>query len=212
MPESEFIFSKSIVTRFSHDLAGVISAISNSLSLLDELGGGDPETLKLAADNADILMGRLRFFRAAFGNEGPLTDIAVTQRIFEDYLKTLENKAVHYTCVWRTDQELPIFIFRLILLSGLIAAECLPRGGQILIRAQAGSRQVYLEAEGQNVSLDPKIQATLNDYADGVSSSKLMPLIFLQKCLAEQDWQISVTDHNEKAVILLSEKRLIVDG
>ena len=180
MPENDFIFSKSIVTRFSHDLAGVVSAVSNSLSLLDELGGADQETLKLAADNADILMGRLRFFRAAFGNEGPLTDIAVTQRIFEDYLKTLENKAIHYACVWQTDQELPIFIFRLILLSGLIAAECLPRGGQITIQAQAGNRQIRVEASGKNAAPDPQMQTVLDGRIEDVSSAKLMPAVFLQ--------------------------------
>ena len=200
VPENDFIFSKSIVTRFSHDLAGVISAVSNSLSLLDELGGADQETLKLATDNANTLMGRLRFFRAAFGNEGPLTDIAVTQKIFEDYLATLENRAIRYTCVWQTDRELPIFVFRLILLGGLLAAESLPRGGTITIQAQAGSRRIYLEADGSSAAL-PSVSE------EEPFSPKAMPFLFLKKCLAEQEWQISCSCQDNRTIIELSEKR-----
>ena len=206
MSQKEFVFSKSAITRFSHDLAGVISAVSNSLALLDELGGADRETLKLAADNADILMGRLRFFRAAFGNEGPLTDLNVTQRIFEGYLATLENRAVHYDCVWQTDSELPIFIFRLILLGGTMAVESLPRGGRITVQARAGSRRICFEAEGKTAVLDPVIQAALDGSLQDVSSPKAMPAVFLQECLFEQGWQASVSYQDGKTLLVLSEK------
>lgn len=201
MPEDDFIFSKSIVTRFSHDLAGVISAVSNSLSLLDELGGADQETLNLATENANILMGRLRFFRAAFGNDGPLTDIAVTQRIFEEYLTTLENRAVRYTCVWQTDRELPIFIFRLILLGGMFAAESLPRGGKITIQAQAGHRRIYMEAVGKSAAI-PSAYTQEEEL-----SPKAMPVLFLKKCLAEQGWQTSFSCQDEKVMIELGRRQ-----
>ena len=207
MAENDLVFSKSVVTRFSHDLAGVISAISNSLSLLDELGGGDEETLKLATDNADILLGRLRFFRAAFGNEGPLTDMGVTQKILEDYLKTLENRAIHYECVWQTDHELPIFVFRLILLAGAVAAESLARGGRITIQARAGDRRICVEAEGKNAAFDQQIQSVLNGREEDLFSPKTMPAMFLKKSLADQGWQLSVAGHSEKTVIILCEKQ-----
>ncbi|MBR4127312.1 MAG: hypothetical protein IKR09_07045 [Alphaproteobacteria bacterium] len=206
MSQKEFAFSKSAITRFSHDLAGVISAVSNSLALLDELGGADQETLKLAADNADILMGRLRFFRAAFGNEGPLTDLNVTRRIFEGYLATLENRIVHYDCVWQTDSELPIFIFRLILLGGTMAVESLPRGGRITVQARAGRRRICFEAEGKTAVFDPAIQAALDDSLQDVSSPKAMPAVFLQECLFEQGWQASVSYQDGKTLLVLSEK------
>ena len=205
--EDIFVFSKSVVTRFSHDLAGVISAISNSLSLLDELGGADAETLKLASDNADILLGRLRFFRAAFGNEGPLTDIAVTQKIFEDYLKTLENRVVRYECVWQTDQELPIFVFRLILLGGVVSAESLPRGGQITIQARAGDRKIIIEAKGKNAAFDSQIQTVLNGREEALFLPKTMPAVFLKKSLADQGWQFSFSGQDGKTAIILSERQ-----
>lgn len=207
MSDHDLIFSKSAFTRFSHDLAGVIGAVSSSLSLLSELGGADKETLDLACNNADILMGRLRFFRAAFGNEGPLTDIAVTRRILEEYLHTLENRVVRYSCVWQTDQEVPIFVFRLILLAGQIAAESLTRGGEITIKAKAGDKEIRVEAKGKAVSLDPDVQKVTDGRENKVPSPKTVPAVFLQKCLEEQNWRLSVAAGSENLIMLLNEKR-----
>lgn len=207
MPDHDLIFSKSAFTRFSHDLAGVIGAVSSSLSLLSELGGADKETLDLACGNADILMGRLRFFRAAFGNEGPLTDISVTRRILEEYLHTLENRVVRYSCVWQTDQEVPIFVFRLILLAGQIAAESLPRGGEITIKARAGDKEIRIEAKGKSIRPDPEIQKAADHDESCALSPKTVPAVFLLKCLEEQNWRLSMTADGESLIMLLNEKR-----
>lgn len=206
MPEVDFSFSKAIVTRFSHDLAGVISAVSNSLSLLEDLGGGDEETIKLATDNASVLMGRLRFFRAAFGNEGPLSDISVTRKIFEDYLKTLENKVVHYDCEWRTDGELPIFTFRLMLVGGMIVAETLPRGGVVSFQALAGEKKIHISARGSSVSALPLIDEALQGRPEDMSSPKSMPAVFLKNCAQEQKWEILFSVSDESAELVLKEK------
>ncbi len=206
MPQCDFLFAKSALTRFSHDLSGVIGAVSSSLSLLSELGGADNETLDLACANADILMGRLRFFRAAFGNEGPLTDLAVTRKILEDYLHTLENRVVRFSCVWQADRELPIFLFRLMLLTGQIAAESLTRGGEITIKAKAGSKEIRVEAKGKTVCLDPEVLKVVHNEADQVLCTKTVPVVFLQNCLAEQNWHLSVVDSAESLIMLLNEK------
>ncbi len=202
MSNCDFMFSKAAITRFSHDLAGVIGAVSSSLSLLSELGGADKETLDLAVNNADILMGRLRFFRAAFGNEGPLSNISVTQKLLEDYLSTLENQVVHFDCAWQTDQELPIFFFRLILLVGQIAAESLTRGGRIDITARAGEKQISVKAKGKTISWNPDEHNLLTD--ENVSP-KNIPIFFLKKCLTEKNWQMSVSFESESLIFLLSE-------
>ncbi len=207
MSDNDVIFSKSAFTRFSHDLAGVIGAVSSSLSLLSELGGADRETLDLACNNADILMGRLRFFRAAFGNEGPLTDLDVTRRIFEEYLHTLENRVVQYSCVWQTDREIPIFAFRLILLAGQIAAESLTRGGEITIKAKAGDKEIRVEATGKTVNPDQDVRTVAESGENNVLSPKTVPVVFLKKCLAEQNWRLSFVVGNDSLIMLLNEDR-----
>lgn len=207
MSDHDLVFSKSAFTRFSHDLAGVIGAVSSSLSLLSELGGADQETLDLACNNADILMGRLRFFRAAFGNEGPLTDLSVTRRIFEEYLRTLENRVVRYSCVWQTDDEVPIFVFRLILLAGQIAAESLTRGGEIMIKAKAGDKEVRIEAVGKTVNPDPDVRSVAENGGSENLSPKTVPVVFLQKCLAEQNWRLSFAVGDGSLIMLLNEDR-----
>lgn len=207
MTQCDFSLLKSTVTRFSHDLAGVVSAVSNSLSLLEELGGGDQETLDLATDNANTLMGRLRFFRAAFGNEGPLTDLNVTRTIFDDYLKTLENKVIRYESFWQVEPTLPIFVFRLILLGGMVAAETLPRGGRISFQTLTDNRQIQIKAEGKTVGVDPKTQAALDGDNEDSTQPKSVPVLFLKTCLAEHGWHISLSCQNETVIIELSDKK-----
>ena len=207
MSDQEFLFSKSAITRFSHDLAGVIGAVSSSLSLLSESTETDREILDLACNNADILMGRLRFFRSAFGNDGPLTDISVTRKTLEEYLHTLENKAVRFSCIWQADSEIPLFVFRLILLAGQIAAESLIRGGEITVKAKAGEKEVRIEAKGKMIRLDQEIQKIFDRHVDGTIGTKTVSAIFLQKCLEDQNWCLSVTLDQENLILRLYEKR-----
>lgn len=157
---TDLFFTETIVTRFSHDLAGVMSAVSNSLSLLADFGGADEETLALATANAETLLARLRFFRAAFGSDGPITDLAAAKKITEDYLKSVENRSVRLSCVWETDEDLPLPFCRLFLLGAQIGAETLIRGGTITITASSSG--VGVRAEGPVVKTDNDAVAFLN--------------------------------------------------
>lgn len=206
MTDSDLVFPKLAVTRFSHDLAGVVSAVSNSLALLSEIGGADEETMKLATGNAEILMARLRFFRAAFGNDGPLTDAAAARTIFEDYLHSLENRSTVFTCDWQTDAELPIFMFRLMLLGGQLAAESLMRGGKITISAKAGEKKVCFEAEGKTVIIDKALESALSG-SDENLTPKMVTAVFLKDCLKSQGWDFVLEQSEEKFKLTLTAKK-----
>ena len=172
MSDADLILSKVAVTRFSHDLAGVMSAVSNSLGLLGEFGGADAETLALATNNAEILLARLRFFRAAFGNDGPLTDLSGT-------------RSTRFECVWDADDELPLFSFRLILLAGQIVAESLIRGGKITITAKAGAKRIVVAGTGQSVKTEPNLSAVLDGQDDGLTP-KMTAAVFIRGMIKEQ--------------------------
>lgn len=202
MSNKDVAFFKSALTRFSHDLAGVIGAVSSSLELLSELGGADAETLDLARDNAVTLMGRLRFFRAAFGNEGPLSDMASTRRVLEEYLKTIENKAVRFSCEWQADDEVPLFYFRLLLLAGQVAAESLTRGGKITFTARAGDRKITVAASGAAVS-----DVSVSDESARDVTPKAVPFVFLRECLAERNWGMDVTRDENGLALTMAERR-----
>lgn len=194
------ILSKVAVTRFSHDLAGVMSAVSNSLALLSELGGADAETMALATDSAESLLARLRFFRAAFGSDGPLTDVAVTRSLFENWLKSVENRATRFKCDWDVDGELPLFWFRLILLAGLVAAESLTRGGTISVVAKAGTKQASVEAVGAAVKADASVDAVLTGESGNVTP-KTAAAAFIRGIMQEQNLTVEAK-HSETSFTL----------
>lgn len=203
MSENDLSFSKQVITRFSHDLAGAVSAVSNSIVLLSEVGGGDEEILRLANSNADILLARLRFFRAAFGNEGPLTDAGMTRRIVESYLTSLENKVSSFVCDWQVDDELPLACFRPILLGAQIVAEKLLRGGKITIHAKAGGKKISFIAEGQSITTDHLLFEILEGKKEE-ATPKTVVAVFLEQVLKELNWQISWSVNQNKIEMLLT--------
>jgi len=183
--DTDLVLSKVAVTRFSHDLAGVMSAVSNSLDLLAEFGGADEETLSLAANSAEVLLARLRFFRAAFGSDGPLTDAGVTEQLFADWLKSVENRAAHFDCEWHVDNELPLFWFRVILLAGQIVAESMIRGGKITVVAKAGERRVSITGTADAFKADSAPIDVLNG-ASAVPTPKTAGAAFIRAVMTEQ--------------------------
>ncbi|MCQ2913708.1 MAG: histidine phosphotransferase family protein [Alphaproteobacteria bacterium] len=179
MSEIDLNISKNAITRLSHDLAGVMGAVASSLSLLGELGGCDEETLSLASNNADILLARLRFFRAAYGNDGPLTDIGVSQQMLEDYLKSIENRVASFKVIWDCDAEIPLYFFRLILLSAQIVSESMIRGGTITIKAKAGEKKLIVVGEGQTIKTEEGLAQILSGDLSKMNP-KLASAVFVQ--------------------------------
>ncbi len=184
MSDTDLVLSIVAVTRFSHDLAGVMSAVANSLDLLSEFGGADEETLALATNSADVLLARLRFFRAAFGNDGPLTDSGVTKQLFEAWLKSVENRAARFECEWDVDAELPLYWFRVILLAGQIVAESMIRGGKISVVAKAGTKRVVVTGKADSLKTDSHQIDVLNG-KDGLSP-KTAGAAFIRAVMTEQ--------------------------
>lgn len=152
-----------------------MSAVSNSLSLLADFGGADEETLTLATANAETLLARLRFFRAAFGSDGPIADAAAAKKLTEDYLRSVENRSAVFSCVWETAPDVPLPFCRLMLLGAQIAAETLIRGGTITIKATRDA--VSVRAEGAVVKSDSDAVAFLKGTLDQ-PTPKAAPALF----------------------------------
>lgn len=195
MIDNDLSFSKSAVTRFSHDLAGVIGAVANSLSLLGELGGCDEETLNLATNNAEILLARLRFFRAAFGNDGPLSDLLGTKQLAENYVHSIENKSSTFKLNWKVDEDLPLFNFRIILIAIQIVAESMMFGGEITIEATAGMKNIILRGVGKKIKTEDSLE---NVFAgkDVELTPRLTGAYFVKAILDQYHWysQIDKTE------------------
>lgn len=193
-------FSKNIVTRISHDLAGAVGAVSNGLELLEEEGQVDPETLELVKNSAAILFSRTLFFRAAYGNEGPLSGNEAAERILKGYLASLENKAAHFSCLWKVDEGLPLFFFRLILLAAQVVAEKMPKGGILEISAAAGENKISVFAKADKILMPES----------GLSvprAEELLPkdvgTFYLIENLKERNWTVKMTAENGQLSLIL---------
>ena len=84
-------------------------------------------------------------------------------------------------------------------------ADALPRGGKITVYAEAGSRCVRFEAEGKP-AVDPLLISIADGTYEEMPTPKIIPAVFLKKCLSEQGWRISVSERDGKVVVLLGEK------
>ncbi len=106
------------VTRMSHDLAGTIGTLGNTVELFEIDSSFVKEGTSLLKESSRILAARLKFFRALLGLE-----TEITNTIGENYLKTM----------------VPLFTIngtvstRLHLAFLLLASEILIRGGIITL-------------------------------------------------------------------------------
>lgn len=149
--------SELIMTRVSHDLAGICGALYNTAELLeiDETFGSDAGPLIKSTTGA--LTARLKFFRALFGLDGaPLDDDVVNK-----YLQTL---SAPFMLNGRVEK-------RMQLAGILICVDMMIRGGQIDVM-QSGVSGIG------NVKIHEQLSAVLNGQIEGVDP-KLAPVAWL---------------------------------
>lgn len=134
-----------VCTRLSHDVIGNIGAVANAVELLEE---GDMDFLddikSILKTSSAVLSARLKFFRLAFGlDNANLDKLDLVEETIRGYLKTIGN------------QNYPIELdFNLrdsryskgVLLTVMIVADCLIRGGCLHIGTDSSGR-VTVSAE-----------------------------------------------------------------
>lgn len=145
-----------LCARFCHEMVSPVGAIGNGVELLDE---DDPdfvrEAIALIGQSARTASRRLQFYRFAYGT--PPTASNVTPR--ELLLGFLEGGKV--TADWEPAvSSLSSEWQRLACNLALVAAEALPRGGRIAVRATTGAG-VAVEASGESVLINRDVVAAL---------------------------------------------------
>ncbi len=86
------IFSECLMVKVSHDLAGGIGALSSTVDLMKFDSTFVNEAPEMLKKNTDMLLGRLKFYRALFGAETK----SISESIILDYLKTLGPKITFF--------------------------------------------------------------------------------------------------------------------
>lgn len=157
--------------RICHDLVGPVGAISNGTELLaDPAMRDDPEVMALIAGSALSASRRLQYFRTAFGSGNALVSgqaLAGARALALPYFADGKQRLAWPAPTAELEAQADRRTARLLLSLLLVAAECLPRGGSLLIdtATQAdGGLSISLVAEGPQARLPDALREMLGGH------------------------------------------------
>lgn len=149
-------FAALLVSRVCHDLVSPVGAVVNGLEVLEDERDATmrADALKLVASSAEQAAARLQFARLAFGaagSAGATLDLNEVGRVALGLLAgtkvELEWKAAPLN--WPKDWA------KLLMNATLLAADCLPRGGRVVVETSADPETpaFTVRAAGQNARI-----------------------------------------------------------
>lgn len=120
-----------ICARLCHDLGGLIGTVANALDMVTEDTVHDNEVLAFASSAANALTQRLRLMRTAWGPEGDSIKLSGVVRLVTQALAARRVSLDAGTL--QPDCEFPPPVGRVVLNLIVLACDCLPRGGVIML-------------------------------------------------------------------------------
>lgn len=154
-----------ICSRLCHDLAGSIGAVNNGVELLAE--ETDPamreDAIGLVAQSASDAARRLGFFRLALGASGDAAEpmaFGEFSRVAKAYF---EGGKLSLLLPATVGNSLPKPLGKALLLGLSLAAQALPRGGNLALTQQDNRWQI--RAEGTTVRWQDSVAAGFGDGA-----------------------------------------------
>lgn len=169
-----------ICARLCHDLGGLIGTVGNALEMVAEDAGRDNEVLAFASSAANALTQRLRLMRAAWGPETEALALPALVKLVAPALAArrvgLDARALPPDCVF------PPPIGRVVLNLIVLACDCLPRGGTIVLMGKPADLLVRIDGPG--ASWPPGFAECMRDEAAAIAAltgarSVQMPLTAL---------------------------------
>lgn len=147
--------------RLCHELISPVGAINNGVELVAEEDADadfQRDAMKLIASSAKTAGHRLNFYRFAYGSGRGSTGKDATSGLLEGGKVKLD---------WiDSASALPLEWQRLAGNMVVIAAEVLPRGGNLEVAAGEGGKGIVVNAAGDSVNLTAELRAALADNAD----------------------------------------------
>jgi histidine phosphotransferase ChpT len=161
---NEIDFAALLVSRVCHDLVSPVGAVVNGLEVLEDERDASmrADALKLVVSSAEQAAARLQFARIAFGaagSAGAELDLNEVGRIVGGLLLggkvTLDWRAAHIN--WPKDWA------KLLMNATLLAADGLPRGGQLRVEtsSDAATPSFAIRAAGQNARVLDEVDRAL---------------------------------------------------
>lgn len=178
-----------VSSRICHDIISPVGAIINGLEVLDDDSAGDMRefAMDLIRKSARQASAKLQFARLAFGaagSAGAEIDLGDAQSVAT---ALMENEKSNLN--WQVDRHLmPKNLVKLLLNLLLIANQCVPRGGEIIITmtGEPAKPNFELTAKGVNPRIPLGMQATLSgeepERVDAHSVQPIYTLLLAREC------------------------------
>ncbi|MTH95825.1 histidine phosphotransferase ChpT [Roseibium sp. RKSG952] len=178
-----------VASRVCHDIISPVGAITNGLEVLDEEGSEDMRefAMDLIRKSARQASAKLQFARLAFGaagSAGAEIDIGDAHVVASGFM---ENEKSDLD--WQVDRQLmPKDFVKLLLNLILIANQCVPRGGKILVAMTGDAKQpaFTVTASGINSKIPLGMKETLSgeepERVDAHSVQSIYTLLLAREC------------------------------
>jgi histidine phosphotransferase ChpT len=177
---TEIEFAALLVSRVCHDLVGPLGAVVNGMEVLED--ERDPEmradAIKLVTMSADQALARIQFMRIAFGaagSAGAELDLSEIGRLVSGLLdggkvQLTWNVPRHY---WAKDWA------KLLMNATLLAADCLPRGGMVVVETGTDPQvpSFHIRAQGTNARITEDVERSIRGEALNVDARHVQPFL-----------------------------------
>ena len=176
-------FSECLMVKVAHDLAGGIGALSSTVDLMKFDPTFVNEAPSMLKKNTDMLLARLKFYRALFGAETK----SISESIVLDYLNTLGTK-ITFSGKISTRLELSLLA---------VGIQIVAAGGDILYSDNT------LTISSNNLILKDNIIKILSGNIPKESEIETLEAEWLMKQLMDQNKNLKLTQKNNKIEIKL---------
>ncbi len=159
---NEIEFSALMVSRVCHDLVGPLGAVVNGLEVLEDENDAAmrDDAIKLVTSSANQALARIQFMRIAFGaagSAGAELDLGEIGRLIQGLLEggkvKLEWNVPH--AYWAKDWA------KLLMNATLLGVDSLPRGGMVVVTAEATPPSFKVIATGLNARVAEEVTRAL---------------------------------------------------
>ncbi len=190
-----------ICTRISHDLIGNIGAVSNAVELLEE---GDMDFLddirSILKTSSQVLAARLKFFRMAFGAvNANIEDKNLVVKTTEDYLKTIGNQ--NFPIILEAGSFSAAFA-KAFMLSAMILADMVIKGGKIMIYEESGRLCAKLSASSRIAGQKAAAVADILAGSGEERSAQYAPAFYLRSLMPAAPVQINLADEENFSFVI----------
>ncbi|MEM7569782.1 MAG: histidine phosphotransferase family protein [Pseudomonadota bacterium] len=180
LTQDQIDFAAQVCSRLCHDLISPVGAIANGLEILADETDRDmqQQVIELLTQSVQVTSAKLRFFRLAFGAPGGMEGAVDAREVCsaaKDYIEA-GKAALQWDL---TDAQLPKPHVKSLLVSAMLCADSLVRGGTISVSAAADGG-FNIVGQGTKVVLDPEIANLMaGSITDAHQTSRYAPYILL---------------------------------